>query len=138
MHMLTMVCSRQLAAAAVLLASKALSVRLAATAQFVRLAAKATSFHLATQTLPSVLQSQSHAFASWPQLPPSNDSRLKPSSIRIAANATLLSLRSQLADVDSSVHLAAEAQAWPPPSNSRLQPHPFIIIWCFLQPHPSM
>ena len=64
MHMLTMVCSRRLAAAAasVQLAPEAPSVRLAATMPFVRLAAKATYFRLATQTLPSVLRPQPHAF----------------------------------------------------------------------------
>ena len=71
--------------------------------------AKATSFRLATQTLPSVLRPQPHAFASWPQLPPSKDSQLKPSSIRTAADANLLSLQPQLAAVGSSVHLAAAA-----------------------------
>ena len=59
--------------------------------------------------------------------------RLKPSSIRIAADANLLLSRLELAVVGSTVHPAAAAPAWPPPFSSRPQPHP--STWP--QPHLS-
>ena len=59
--------------------------------------------------------------------------RLKPSSIHIAADATLLLSRLELAVVGSTVHPAAAAPTWPPPFSSRPQPHPFT----WPQPHLS-